>query len=175
MHFREQIVRCASIVAVLLGTCLGCALAIHYFYGLNGADPLWPFKSFFEQDVAILRTAVIGTIASSWAIWFGARRGRNPRSFALWAGLGVLFTSILYGWAGCGGVLGGDSKIVVWNEVTEFIFPSTFFAEYNFLTFIFEIAPTTALAATLLLFAFSKRIFPTARTVEAAQNAPLRG
>jgi hypothetical protein len=62
---------------------------------------------------------------------------------------------------------------VVWNEVTEFIFPSTFFAEYNFLTFIFEIAPTTALAATLL-FAFS-RIFPTARTVEAAQNAPLRG
>jgi hypothetical protein len=173
--FQFQIARCVSILAVLLATCVGCALAIHYFYGLHGAATLWPYKSLFEQDVAIARTAAIGTVASSWAIWFGARRGRNTRSFALWAGLGILVTLVLYGWAGCGGVLGGDSRIVAWNEVTEFVFPSTFFAEFNFLTFIFEIAPVTALAEVLLLYLFSKRIFPTARTGEAAQSAPLRG
>jgi hypothetical protein len=164
-HFRDRIVRCVSILGVLSGTCLACALAIHYFYGLHGAATLWPYESVVGQDVAILRTAAIGTLASSWAIWFGARMARNFRISALWAALGTLITLVVYGILGCGGVLGGDSKIAIWNAVTDFIFPTTFFAEYNFLTFTFEVAPTTAIAEAILLFFFSGGIFSAARKV----------
>jgi hypothetical protein len=150
-------------------------LAIHYFYGLHGSATLWPYKSLFEQDVAILRTAVIGTVASSWAIWFGLKQGRSVRGFVVRACLGTLLTFVLYGVAGCGGVLGGGSGIAGWRKACEFFFPSTFFAEYNFLMFIFEFAPSSALASALLLYVFSKRIFPTARTAEAIQDALLRG
>jgi hypothetical protein len=123
-------------------------------------DTLWPYKSLLEQRIAILRIALIGALASSWAIWFGARLGRNPRTFALWAALGTLITLVLYGIAGCGGVLGGNYENAYWNGASDFIFPSTFFAEFNFLTFIFEIAPTTAVAEFILLYFFSGRIIP---------------
>ena len=164
-QFRDQIVQRASILAVLFGTCMGCALSIHYFYGLRGAATLWPYKSLVEQDAVILRTAALGTLASSWAIWFGASIARNPRMSVLWTALGTLITLVVYGILGCGGVLGGDSKIAGWNAVVDFTFPSTFFAEYNFLIFIFEIAPITALAETILLLLFSKGIFSAARKV----------
>ncbi len=41
----------------------------------------------------------------------------------------------------------------------ELIFPSTFFAEYNWLTFILEVAPTVSVATSLLLF-LSQKIGP---------------
>ena len=69
-------------------------------------------------------------------------------------------TLVLYGIAGCGGVLGGDWKNAYWNGASNFIFPSTFFSEFNFLTFIFEIAPTTAVAQFVLLHIFSRKIIP---------------
>lgn len=159
-RIRGQIIRWASILTALFGTCIVCALAIHYCYGLHGTDTLWPYKNLLEQQSAILRTALIGTLGSSWAIWFGARRGRNPRTFALWAAFGTLITLVLYGIAGCGGVLGGNHANGYWNGVSNFVFPSTFFAEFNFLTFIFEIAPTTAVAEFILLYSFSGRIIP---------------
>ncbi len=163
-HIRDQVVRGAAIFAVLFGTCITCGLAFHYFYGLHGAATLWPYKSLLDQYIVIFRTALICTIASSWAIWFGARRGSNPRTFALWAALGILITLVLYGIAGCGGVLGGDSNIAEWNLVKNLIFPSSFFSEYNFLTFIFEIAPTTAIVEVLLLYFFSRSILRTKGT-----------
>lgn len=157
-HIHTQIVRWGATLTVLFGTCIASALAIHYFYGLHGADTLWTYKNLPEQDIAIFRTGLTGALASSWAIWFGARRSRNPRTFALWAALGTLITLVLYGIAGCGGVLGGNYKNGYLNEVSEFIFPSTFFSEFNFLTFIFEIAPTTAAAEFILLYFFSRKI-----------------
>lgn len=161
LHIRNQVVRCAAIFAVLSGTFISCGFAIRYFYGLHGAATLWPYKSLLEQYIVIFRTALICTIASSWSIWFGARRAGNPRSFALWAAPGIFITLILYGVAGCGAVLGGDSKIAEWNLLTHVIFPSNFFSEYNFLTFIFEVAPTTAIAEVLLLYLFSRSILRT--------------
>ena len=60
-------------------------------------------------------------------------------------GLPTLVSLALFSIAGCQGNLG---------QFSNFFFPSTFFAEYNFLTFIFEIAPTTSIAASLLLYTF---------------------
>lgn len=157
-HVRGQVARWGAILSVLVGTCIVCALAIRYFYSFHGADTLWPYTSLLEQDIAIFRTALIGALASSWAIWFGSTPGRSPRTFALLAALGTLVTLVLYGIAGCGGVLGGNSENAFWNKASDFIFPSTFFAEFNFLTFIFEVAPTTAVAEFILLHFFSKRI-----------------
>jgi hypothetical protein len=121
-----------------------------YFYDLHGAATLYPYKSQFEQDIVIIRTALIATVASSWAIWFGVRRGHSRGIVMLRTGLATLLTLALYGVAGCGGVLGGGWTIGGWHSSTDFIFPSTFFSEFNFLTFIFEIAPTVAVTEALL-------------------------
>lgn len=166
-----QLVRWGAILTVLFGTSIACALAIHHFYGLHGVDTLWPYKNLLQQYLAILRTALIAVSASSWAIWFGARRGRSPRTFALCAALGTLITLVLYGVAGCAGVLGGNYHNAFWNWASDFIFPSTFFAEFNFLTFIFEIAPTTAVAELILLYFFSRKIIPAGPT----EGLPISG
>jgi hypothetical protein len=50
--------------------------------------------------------------------------------------------------------------ILGWQPVSDrlgpinIFFPSTFFAEYNWLTFIFEVAPLTSIASSLLLYEF---------------------
>lgn len=54
------------IVMVWVGMLMCCTLAITYFYGLHGTATLYPYKSQFEQYVAIARTALIATLASSW-------------------------------------------------------------------------------------------------------------
>lgn len=155
---RRQPVQWVSVLTVVFGTTIVSAIAIHYFYGLHGTATLWPYENLQEQEVAILRTALIGALASSWAIWFGARWARSRRTFALCGALGALITLILYGIAGCGGVLGGDYTNAYLNRASGFIFPSTFFSEFNFLTFIFEIAPTTAAAEFFLCYFFARKV-----------------
>jgi len=140
------------VLLILSGTCVCCAGAIFYFYDLHDAGMLYPFKSPFDQGLGLVRTALIATIASSWAIWFGVKRGQGPVRAMLRTGLATLLTLVLYGFAGCGGVLGSV------HGSTDFIFPSTFFSEFNFLTFIFEVAPTVAVAEALLTGACSKWI-----------------
>ena len=145
-----QLQRAIFVAVILAGTCVCCSGAIFYFYGLHGAATLYPYKSQFEQDIVVFRTALIATVASSWAIWFGKWRGHGPGIVMLRNGLATLLTLVLYGVAGCGGVLGGV------HGSTFFIFPSTFFSEFNFLTFIFEVAPTVAVAEALLAGLCSK-------------------
>ena len=146
--------RIVAIALALTGTCACCAVAIVHFYGLHGTATLWPYKSQFEQDLVTIRTALIATLVSSWAVWFGARQKHSFAPVMLRTGLASLVTLALYGFAGCGGVLGGDYRNATMHLLSDFIFPSTFFAEYNFLTFVFQIAPVVAIAeGTLLYFA----------------------
>jgi hypothetical protein len=74
-------------------------------------------------------------------------------------GAGVLVAQALYGIAGCGGVLGEGLTIGSWSISTDFLFPSLYFAEFNFLTFIFEVAPITAIAAGLLTYISLRFVF----------------
>jgi hypothetical protein len=122
-----------------------CAIAISYFYGLLGPGILFPFKTHAEEMMAATRTALAATSISVWAIWFGSRSRGGISANLLWAGLGVQATMTLYS------ILGLQVCISVDSISTELFFPSTFFAEFNWLTFIFEIAPVTALSSCLLL------------------------
>ena len=147
-----RIPRVIGVVLILIATCLCCAAAMVHFYGLHGTATLYPYKNQLEQDVVILRTALIAILASSWAIWFGARRRHSFGMVLLRTGLATQSTLTLYGVAGCGGVFGGDFNIAGWRGSTDFIFPATFFSEYNWLTFILQVAPIVAIAEGLMLY-----------------------
>jgi hypothetical protein len=127
--------------AVLLGTCASCASAIVYFYNLLHGHDLYPLGGNREQGVAALRTAVIASLVSLWAIWIGTRQEYRLAVVFLRTGLAVQVCLTLFALAG-------------WQSPSWLgpIFPSTFFAEFNWLTFIFEVAPATAIAASLLLY-----------------------
>jgi len=115
-------------------------LAIIYFYGLlRGAD-IYPLGGNREQGIAAARTAFSATVVSSWAIWIATKQGLRLTT-ALWRlGLGIQISLTLLAIAG-------------WQSASRLglIFPSTFFAEYNWLTFILEVAPATSVAAALLV------------------------
>lgn len=49
-------------------------------------------------------------------------------------------------------MLGGDYHNAIGGLLSDLIFPSTFFAEFNFLTFIFQVAPVVAIAEGILLY-----------------------
>jgi hypothetical protein len=136
-----------------IAACIGCSLAVIHFYGVFRAGRMYPFRSHLEQGAAVLRTSLVATLLSSWAIWFGARRRNGLAIVALRTGLAAQLTLALYGIAGCGGVLGGDFTIGGWRGSTDLIFPATFFSEYNWLTFIFEVAPVTSVTMSLSLYA----------------------
>jgi len=144
-----RIKQAMSVALILGGTCVVSAGAIFYFYGLHGTATLYPYKTQVDQDIAIWRTALIATIASSWAIWFGVKRNYSVGIVMLRAGLATLATLILYG------IAGGEGLWLSWNisdwSGSNFIFPSTFFSEFNSLTFIFQVAPTVSVAEALLL------------------------
>ena len=144
--------RYIPVMVAWFGTFVICALAIMYFFDLHWAEPLDSFRSIHEQVFAILRTDLIATLLSSWAIWLGAKGTHKLGMILIRTGLATQLSLTLYGMAGCGGVFGGDSRLA------HLIFPSTFFSEFNFLTVIFEVAPVTSIAASLLLYG-SLRIF----------------
>lgn len=126
---------------VWLGTFVCCALAIVRFYGLLHGHDVYPLGGNREQAIAAVRTGLIATFASSWAIWIGTSQ-RSRLTTALWrTGLATQISLTLFAIAG-------------WQSPPslDLIFPSTFFAEYNWLTFIFQVAPATAIAASFLLY-----------------------
>jgi hypothetical protein len=133
--------RYLAVSAIWLGTCTSCALAIVCFYDLLRGHNLYPLGGGPAQSIAAMKTAVIATLVSSWAIWIGTgQECRLPMAF--WrTGLAVQGSLTLLGVAG-------------WQSPAslDFIFPSTFFAEFNWVTFIFEVAPVTAIAASLLVY-----------------------
>jgi len=122
-----------------------------YFYGLFGAGIIYPFRNHFEQGIAVFRTALTATILSSWAIWFGARGKGELGSILLKTGLATQASLTLYA------IVGLQVAIADWRSPLDLIFPATFFAEYNWLTFILEVALVTSVAASLLLYLFLRR------------------
>jgi hypothetical protein len=136
---------------VTAGSFAICLVAIHEFYGLHGEATLYPYTSPSEQWRVIARVALLATTGIFWSIFLGTQGRYAPRTAAMWTGVGALATLTLYGVLGCGGVLGNDLTVGSWHGSTEFFFPSLVFSEFNFLTFIFEVAPTTAGTASLLV------------------------
>ena len=139
--------RFIATAAAWFGACASCAMAMAWFYDLFDGGTIYPFKSHWGLRFAVLRTASIATLASSWALWFGTRRRRSLPMTLLRIGFATQISLTLFAILGSGIVLGSTR----WS-VVDVVFPSTFFSEYNWLTFIFEVAPTTSLAASLLLF-----------------------
>jgi hypothetical protein len=112
-------------VITWMGSCMCCTLAIIYFYGLSGPETLdLPQGNHFEPGVAAFRTALIATLASSWAVWFGAKRKSGLAMAALRTGLATQVSLTLYGIAGCGGALRGNWHWVRagWRVFDDLIF-----------------------------------------------------
>jgi len=140
--------RGVRIAFVWTGTYVCCALAIIYFYDMFGAAPDYLLGTYSRQIVVVLRTALVATLLSSWAIWFGTNQKHSVVVSMLQTGFATLITLALYGTVGFGGFLGGR----LWRLSGDLIYAKALFTETNFLTFIFEIAPATSLAASLLLY-----------------------
>ena len=128
---------------VLGGTFLSCALAIGYFYNLWHEAP-YPYGTRLELIFAALRTALIATLGSSWSLWLALGSKRSYAKTLVLNGIAIQVSLTLY--AIGGPLTEGDSSLA------QFLLPATFFAEYNWLTFIFEVGPVTAIAASLLLW-----------------------
>lgn len=129
--------------------CASCTLAMLYFDGLLGSGSTYPYESHSQLLLAVCRTAFTATLASSWALWLGANQGRRIRVRMLQTGLAMQGSLTLYGIAGWQHAIGG----FLLSPHLDLIFPPAFFAEYNWLTFIFEVAPVTSLVASLRVYA----------------------
>ena len=135
-----------SLLPVWLGTWLCCGLAILYFYSLlNGIE--YPFESRFQQAVVALRIALIATIISSGAASLIIRRNVRVRT-AMWL-TAFANQAMLTVFAVIGLQLATSQTE---TAVLNWAFPSTFFAEYNWLTFILEVAPATSVSAFALVY-----------------------
>ena len=136
------------VAATWIGTCLVCAMAMIYFYSLFGAGIIYPFRNHFEQAIAVFRTALTATIVSSWAICFGTRGKGGLGLILLKTGPATQASLTLYA------IVGLQVAIADWRSPLDLIFPATFFADYNWLTFILEVAPVTSLTTSLLLYLY---------------------
>lgn len=121
-------------------------MAIAYFYDLTHSLK-YPFESVSPQTITAFRTALIATLVSSWVAWLYVRRERQARTAALRTALASQAMLTLF-------VLIGFQLDPHRICRRDWVFPSTFFAEYNWLTFIFEIAPATSVAALFLMYLF---------------------
>jgi len=142
-----------STIVFVIGTFLFCAVAVAYCYGLQNGRTLDPFKSYSEELAAVLRTALTASVLSSWGVWVVLRGKRSFWSILPRMGSATQISLTLY-------------AILGWQPVSDrlgslnIFFPSTFFAEYNWLTFIFEVAPVTSIASSVLLYAFLRSFRP---------------
>lgn len=141
-----------AFLGIWVGTCICCALAIAFFYGLGReGTTIYPFKDRAEQTWAVLQTSAAATLSSSWGIWFGARRKRSPAMNMLRTAFATQVSLTFYS------IIGMQLATKNLRSAFDLIFRSTFFAEYNWLTFILEVAPVTSCGATLLLLVFLGR------------------
>jgi hypothetical protein len=140
----------ASLV-IWFATCAFCVAAIVCVYGLARPETLlYPFRTRAQQTSAACFTAAAATLCSAWAIWFGLSQQRNALSKALYVAFG---TGISYA---AFSAIGLQICLADWRSPLNLIFPSTFFAEYNWLAFIFEVAPATSCFVGLLVFLLVK-------------------
>jgi hypothetical protein len=118
-----------------------------YFYDLWGTGTFYPFKTHAEQRVAVFLTAFAATLSSAWAIWFGTWRKRSLTMMMLRTASATQASLTVYA------IVGMQAN---WRSPFELIFPSSSFAEYNWLTFILEVAPVTSIAGGALLLLSTK-------------------
>ena len=141
------VVVCASVFFF----CIAATLCF-YGYGLNETVDIYPYQSKTQLFAVIFRIASIAALISLLPLRVAVRKSQSPRTAAQWSGVGTLVPLVLYGFAGCGGVLGNEVRIGNWHASTNFLFPSLYFSEFNFLTFIFEVAPVTALLVGVVVY-----------------------
>jgi hypothetical protein len=139
--------RFLAFVGIWVAAYVCCAAAIAFFYGLGHAETvIYPFKDRSEQGAAALQTAAAAMLSVSWAIWLGLSRKRSRGMMVLLTAFGVEASLIIYAVAGL------EVTTRNWRSPLDLIFRSTFFAEYNWLTFILEIGPVMSGAVALFLF-----------------------
>ena len=151
---RDQLLTGTVVVGIWAVGCVCCAGSIMYFYGLgHSSTVLFPFKSRSDQMVAIAETAAAAMFLSLWIIWIALNRKRNRAvSAALSSAIAVEISLAVFS------LLGLEISMRDWHFPLDLIFRSTFFAEYNWLTFVLEVAPVTSFVIGLLLFGVAKAI-----------------
>jgi hypothetical protein len=135
---------------VWLGSWLCCGLAIVYFYNLSGST-YYPFESRSQQIITAFRTALIATIISSGISWLVTASKPRLRMSMLRVALTTQAILTLF-------ALSGHRLAISTRQlpILDWGFPSIFFAEYNWMTFILEVAPATSIAVLLWLHLCSK-------------------
>lgn len=137
--------RCVHFAIISGVTFASCVLAIGSFYR-TWTRILYPFNTLGEETLSVVITASIATLASSWAVWLGVKLRGNLTKRLILSGLATQLSLTAYA------IIGLRIAVASNSTFLNFFFPSIFFAEYNWLTFIFEIAPITSIAQMLLLY-----------------------
>ena len=136
-----------AVGGIWMMSCVCCALAIVYFYGLaHPVTVLYPFTNRRDQGTAIVGTAVVATLCSSWAVWWGLHRRRSRKSTAFQAAIWTEVSLSAFS------LVGRQIALTGWRSPLDLIFSTTLFSEYNWLTFVLEVAPVTSCVVGLLLF-----------------------
>lgn len=125
-------------VTILLCIFVSFAALIAIAYGLLSAPPLYPFVSYRMEWLAVLGTAFISTCFVSWLVFVAKKR---TRTFPNLAAVIVAAQASLTIYA-----------LLAWKMPSTWMNRSTFFGEYNWLTFVFEVSPAASLIVGCLLF-----------------------
>jgi hypothetical protein len=136
MSTRSLIIRSG---ATLFCCLLSSAALIAAAYDLFKAPPPFPFRDYRQEVVAVFHVALVSTCFLSWIIFSGSSGVRSFTSLLV-AILKAQASLTIYGLLG-------------WRLPSTWINPSTFFAEYNWLTFILEVSPPLSIISGMLLFA----------------------
>ncbi|MGO9775354.1 MAG: hypothetical protein ACLPM3_02065 [Terracidiphilus sp.] len=141
-----------SLVSVWVGSCVFCAISIPHLYGIHVADILYSYGSVGAVNLAIWRACAIATFFSTCLVGLALQRRLSAAKTGLLAWAATFLGLALYGFAGCGGVLGEGLTVGHLHISMDPLFPSLIFAEFNFLTFMFEVAPLTAIVAAVIAY-----------------------
>jgi hypothetical protein len=141
-----------SFVSVWVGSCIFCAVLVPHIYGLHGTDTLNSYSSLSEQREAFWGASAIATFFSSFFVGLVVQRRFKKKDTVILAWVVAFFGLTIYGLLGCEGILGGGFAVGHLHVSTNLLFPSFMFAEFNFFTFILELAPLTAFVAAILTY-----------------------
>ena len=128
----------AKLLCVLLVAFLSCSALIAVSYDLLGEPPLFPFSTHGQEARAVISTAFVATGFLSWIVFLSASKKRTLLNLFI-AALSAQASLTVY-------------AILSWSTPSTWLNPSTFFAEYNWLTFIFEVSPALSIIVSVLLF-----------------------